>query len=86
MVDVLITFVFKFLQGISNVFGWLTSPFITYDNLPLGFMILDRLGVNISWMYTLTPLELVTGSLVTFLGTILLIKFVGLILDAIPIF
>lgn len=85
MVDSLLDFVFNVLKSMGSVFEWLNSPFLTYDNMPLGFLILERLGVDIQWMYTLTPLQLIGASLVTFLTTILIIKFVGMILDAIPI-
>ena len=85
MVQGLLNFIYVFLRTISDIYSWLNRPFITYDNVPLGFMVLDKLGVDITWIYNTTPLMLIGGSLVTTLTIFLLIKFVGMILDAIPV-
>lgn len=86
MVDTLLDFLFGIFKVAGNLYYWLTSPFITRQNIGLGWLVLERLGVDITWIYNTTPLTWITGGVVTFLSTILLIKFVGMILDAIPIF
>jgi hypothetical protein len=73
------------LQALSRLSDWIMTPIYDMDNVPLGWLVLEKLGVNIGWIYNLSPFEIITGSLVAVLTIVLVVKIVKLVWDAIPI-
>jgi len=69
--------IFEIISKGGVIFEWLTKPIISgYEEIPLIFMLLDRIGVDISWIYNLSPLGIFVDSMIAVLTFFLIMRLI----------